>query len=333
MSTMRRVISGGLSTTPSKPPTLQNGNSPLPNGALDTPNPIAVASSSPAVSENSPWVSTIGHVGTTGKSGRVIERLQADNDRLKRELNAEVTRREEAQRSLQTHKPQLDALREENANLAQMHESSSGLLTRKDRKIAELKEELDHERKRRAEAERRTRDAEKKRDEIEEQSRRKVQQSTEMSKQHERQLSIQQASYAQMSTEYQQRTDTVNNQMQTLTKQREEDKRNLAKLEIVCEQMRQKMEHSERLNHDLSDTIDLWKQERDEEKQMNADMLNRVIDTAYQKEQNATNLEKEAQEVLAKMKWVIANSASKSVSLVYAQICASPPANDYSISC
>lgn len=37
------------------------------------------------------WSSAVGHATTNGKSGRVIERLMAENDRLKRTGTANIT--------------------------------------------------------------------------------------------------------------------------------------------------------------------------------------------------------------------------------------------------
>lgn len=70
--------------------------------------------SSPGTENESPatWSSAVGHATTAGKSGRVIERLMAENDRLKRELELQVLRVQELERNAQTYKPQIEAMRE-----------------------------------------------------------------------------------------------------------------------------------------------------------------------------------------------------------------------------
>jgi hypothetical protein len=120
----------GAHLTPAQNPTrrVSGGNSVARNGELSP--------------ENAQWSSAVGHATTGGKSGRVIEKLMADSDRLKRELKEQVIKAEELQRSLQTYKPRIEALQTENENLSHARGVDQALLARRDRMIADLKEEL-----------------------------------------------------------------------------------------------------------------------------------------------------------------------------------------------
>ncbi|KAL9063333.1 MAG: hypothetical protein Q9157_008293, partial [Trypethelium eluteriae] len=80
---------------------------------------------------NSAWSSAVGRA-TTGKSGRVIERLMAENDRLRRELRAELSAREELQKRLETSRPITEALQVENSNLAAMRASDASVIARRE---------------------------------------------------------------------------------------------------------------------------------------------------------------------------------------------------------
>ena len=79
--------------------------------------------------------------GTVGKSGRIIERLTAENDRLKRELNGEVVIRQELEQREESMKAFIEHLKSENTNLIHAQESDGFLIKKKDRKIRELTEE------------------------------------------------------------------------------------------------------------------------------------------------------------------------------------------------
>src|SRR5690606_22843540 len=110
----------------------------------DTPltSPLSPASSTGGMSRS-----------TTGKSGRVIEKLQAENDRLKRELKVEITAKEEARRASEPIKSQRDVLQSTNNNLVHQTNIDKTSLVRKERKIEELKAERDAERAARVKAE------------------------------------------------------------------------------------------------------------------------------------------------------------------------------------
>ena len=129
--------------------------SPIANGTrrtsdtsrFESPVPNGTSSPSAASESNSPaWSSAVGHATTSGKSGRVIERLMTENDKLKRDLNAQMIKCQELEKNLQTYRPQIEALRQENDNLSHARGVDSSLISRRDRKIEELRAELVAER-------------------------------------------------------------------------------------------------------------------------------------------------------------------------------------------
>jgi hypothetical protein len=84
-SPVRKAIPGAVRRVSDSLDVLANGDMPR-AGALSPPN------------ENQ-WSSAVGHATTNGKSGRVIERLMAENDRLKRELELQILRSQELERT------------------------------------------------------------------------------------------------------------------------------------------------------------------------------------------------------------------------------------------
>jgi chromosome segregation ATPase len=109
--------------------------------------------SSPANGSSTPeWSSAVGHAAT-GKSGRVIHNLQEEIARLTRELSLQRSRAEETQRNNDTLKAQLQATQEYLRNAESTNEAHLRSISRRDRKIAELQEIAEKERKRRENAE------------------------------------------------------------------------------------------------------------------------------------------------------------------------------------
>ena len=88
-----------------------------------------------------------------GKSGRVIEKLTLENERLRRELNSEKAARQDIEANVKATKALLATRSTENTNLIALNESSNRIIGRRDRQIEELKAALAAEAARREAAE------------------------------------------------------------------------------------------------------------------------------------------------------------------------------------
>ncbi|KAJ0414261.1 hypothetical protein BJY00DRAFT_295366 [Aspergillus carlsbadensis] len=113
------------------------------NRALNPPNGDAATTE---------WSSAVGHAAT-GKSGRVIHNLQEDIARLTRECVLYRSRAEETQRINEAFKTQVQNLSDRLQNFEHSHEMNLHSLSRKEKKIEELRAEIQAERERRQRAE------------------------------------------------------------------------------------------------------------------------------------------------------------------------------------
>lgn len=113
----------------------------------DEPNPRPTHDTA----EQTEW-SAVGHAAT-GKSGRVIHNLQEEIARLKRDCDVYRLKAEETQRLNETVKIQYSNAQERLRNLEQVNETNLNSIARKDRKIEELRSELQSERTKRQTAE------------------------------------------------------------------------------------------------------------------------------------------------------------------------------------
>ncbi|KAL2818126.1 hypothetical protein BJX63DRAFT_429445 [Aspergillus granulosus] len=98
------------------------------------------------------WSSAVGHAAT-GKSGRVIHNLQEDIARLTRECSLYRSRAEETQRINEAFKIQVQNMTDRLRNFEHSHEMNLHSLSRKEKKIEELRAEIQAERERRQQAE------------------------------------------------------------------------------------------------------------------------------------------------------------------------------------
>ncbi|KAF2481413.1 hypothetical protein BDY17DRAFT_188292 [Neohortaea acidophila] len=272
----------------------------------DSSKDIALTTSPPsasplsATSENSPaaWSSAIGYATATGKSGRVIERLMSENDKLKRDLNEQVLRCQELEKSLQTYKPQIEALRQENDNLTHARGVDSNLISRRDRKIEELKAELAAERQRRETAESLARQRQQEKEEMEEQTRREMQSLVESSKHATVHAEILETSHRQLAAEYRARAETWKNDLTAVADGREQDRRKLSRLDVVADQMRQELERSKKVNGEL---VEAWARLREDQ----TARLQGMEDENEREGARSRFLSDEMENVVNEMRWLM----------------------------
>ena len=187
------------------------------------------------------WSSAVGRA-TTGKSGRVIERIQAENDRLRRELKLEILHREEEQKKSEMARGQMQSLKSTNDNLVHMREQDRISLARKERKVEEIRSDLDSERLRRAEVEGQLKGLMRESERVEDELKLKLRDEVERAIRATSQYDVLSSSWRQMDSEYQRKIERLKKDLARLRSDSAEDRRKLDRLEITAEQQRQEVE-------------------------------------------------------------------------------------------
>lgn len=272
----------------------------------DMSSTTTLVESSPILSDSTPWVGGTGLGNANlGKSGRVIEKLMAENDKLKREIKAEAAKREELQRTANAQKPRLEALQAENARLSHCKAVDESVIKRRDRKIEDLKAELDVERQKRESLEHRVQDAERKMGEYQEHSNKEVQQAVEEAKHATTHASILETSHRQLSSEYRQRIAAASKQLRELSDDREEDRKRLTKLDVVNHQMRQESEKARKLYNELLAASDRYKAEKDSEVDGVLGDVRQLKGGISEREGELETTLEEMHKVMNRMKWLM----------------------------
>ncbi|KAL2444614.1 hypothetical protein ABEF95_017112 [Exophiala dermatitidis] len=243
--------------------------------------------------EPAPWSSAIGHAGT-GKSGRVIERLQGDIDRQRREKQLLQTRYEEVQKANELLVSRNQSLQDRNSNYEQSHEANLRQLARKERQVEELREELRKEKLKSARAEEQA-------------------EAAASSEEHWRKEASQAKAYAaQKETEYetivacrkmdhdrhQSGLDKIRCGFDSLLRRQEDDLEKQRKLEIIAEQQRQTIAQLEELTKKLTTNFRAYKHEIDT-------CLSQLRDTARNNDQAIDQKLDELTGVTGRMRWVM----------------------------
>lgn len=244
-------------------------------------------------SENGAWSSAIGHANT-GKSGRVIERLQSEIDRLNREKQLLKMRHDEMEKANEMLNARNQYLQDRNSNHEQSHEASLRQLARKERQLEDLKEELNRERERTSRAEEQARVA----SVTEEDWRDQASQAKAIAQQKESEYDAIVSCRNMDNDRHQNGLDKIKDSFAGLLRQREEDLEKQRKLEIIAEQQRQTIAQLEELTKKLSTNFKSYRNEIDAA----------VSDLRSGAQGNNTAMEQKLQEMTDtthKMKWVM----------------------------
>ncbi|OAL37432.1 hypothetical protein AYO20_03281 [Fonsecaea nubica] len=253
---------------------------------------LSSSESSPS-SESVPWSSAIGHAGT-GKSGRVIERLQGDIDRLRREKQLLKTRLEEAEKENETLKTRNQSLQDRASNYEQSHEANLRQLTRRERQVEELREELRKEKLKTAAAEAQAAAAasneEVWRDHASQAKALAVQKEVE----YETVVACRKVDYDR----HQSGLDKIRSSFDTLLRRQQDDLDKQQKLEIIAEQQRQTIAQLEELTKRLTTNFKAYRYEVDA-------AISELRHAAINNDQALTQKLDEMTEVTGRMRWVM----------------------------
>jgi DNA repair exonuclease SbcCD ATPase subunit len=250
------------------------------------------------------WSSAVGHATTNGKSGRVIERLMAENDRLKRELELQILRSQELERNLETTRPQIEALRTENDNLKHANSMDGTILARRDRKIEQLKADVATERSRREASDQLARRLERQNEESQDTAKRDVQMAHEEAKHATTHASILEQSHRQLASEYRQRAERWQKDIAVLQAQRQSDREKMDRIDVINEHMRTEADHLTKMHEDMTAQ---W----DEYTKANEEWKASLEDVANFENGKMRKLSEDMETITNKMKWVMSLKSSR----------------------
>ena len=209
------------------------------------------------------WSSAVGRA-TTGKSGRVIERLMAENDRLQREKNLATVQLEEEVKRSESARSALENFRVVNENLTSMHEMDKTVLARRERKLEELRLDLEAERSRREKAESQVKETRRERDQAVEKLMRELVEEREQCKRAISQYEVLSKSWKGLDESYARQMLKLKADFRKLWDETVEDKSKLTQLEIIVEQLRQEGEKIKKAKEKMLYDFEVYKIEKEE---------------------------------------------------------------------
>ena len=179
---------------------------------------------------------TASHSGT---SGVVIERLTTTNDRLKRDLNAEIQHRIQLEQENEVLIKKINSLSFENDNLQQAKDTDAHLLKRSNNRVEEFKRRLETEKEQRQYHAGEMDRMKIERDHAVEDCRNQTSQADSRMKQAVNCADVWEKSHRQLRDEYQRRLNSLVETMDAGERDRRDYRERLHRLSVMMEQMHQ----------------------------------------------------------------------------------------------
>ena len=252
---------------------------------------------SPDDSNSSPWSAAVGGA-KNGKSGRVIERLMGENDRLHREKTLASAKYEEELKRSESARSAVESLRASNENLTSMHESNTNLLAKRERKIEELREELEGEKLRRERAELETKETRYERDTVVQRLTKEAMEERELSRRSSTQYEVLQQSWKSQGEKYDRQIQKLKESMKALQDAMSEDKQKIAHIDVITEQLGQECEKTKKVKDNLIQGFDAYKEEQEKE-------VGEIRERAQRNDRSYEQLLRDVTAVMGEMKYVV----------------------------
>ncbi|KAB8244751.1 hypothetical protein F9C07_2199468 [Aspergillus flavus] len=243
------------------------------------------------------WSSAVGHAAT-GKSGRVIHNLQEDIARLTRECSVYRSRAEETQRMNDAFKTQVQNMTERLRNLEQAHETNLHSISRKDKKIEELRAEVQSEKDRRMRAETETNKFHQLMDESRDDFNRKCAELQEIANHARTQYDVLAKAGQRERADQQRRVKAIRDEIDALKSRQEEKSLHLERLDAVMAQKNREIEIGRENFDKLFEVYESYKKAHDEE-------VHTLVERGRQGDANLEAALASLKETEDRMKWAI----------------------------
>ena len=253
------------------------------------------------------WSAAIGRAAT-GKSGRVIEKLMGENDRLQREKTLAIVKFEEEVKRGESARLALEGLQVSNETLSSIHESDKTQMTKKDRKIELLRTDLQSEKLRREKSEKETRESRREREVVVEELRRVAAEDREEARRSNAQYEILASSWKTLEDKYARQTQKLKTDLNELRTEIDGDKQKMMQLEIVIEQLTHELTKVTQVKEKLLIEFQAYKMEQESslhDIQKNAERNSSTNEELYERMsdvlgqmKHVVNVKRDAREIL-----------------------------------
>lgn len=247
--------------------------------------------------ENGQWDSTIGKAGL-GKTGRVINKLVSDNDALKREIQIERLRAEEAKQAAKLVEDKMERMMSEYEGRLLEANVTKTLLARKERQVESLTAAVDVEKKKTLAA----LDSERTWKEEMQKVRSDTKQQVEKATTH---AQLMEGRYNAISSHWREQGDQVKravtkmrSEISEIVDERRQDDDKIQTLRDLCEQQDSNIKELRREKEEIAAKFAQYKKTQDDD-------LHDIKSNARRREDEQERMLTEARDTLHKLKWAL----------------------------
>ncbi|OAA42634.1 hypothetical protein NOR_04765 [Metarhizium rileyi] len=247
--------------------------------------------------ENGQWDSTIGKAGL-GKTGRVINKLVSDNDALKRDIQIERLRAEEAKQAAKLLEDKMDRMMNEYEGRLLEANVTKTLLARKERQVESLTSTVELEKKKTQLAMKNERSWKDELDRVKNESKIRVEEATSYAQLMEGRYNAISSHWRDQGDEVKRAVSKMKGEITTIVDERRSDDEKITTLRDLCEQQDNNIKELRRENEEIARLFEEYKRTQEES-------LRGIKTDARKRQEEQEKQLCEAREALHKLKWAL----------------------------
>ncbi|OAQ72288.1 hypothetical protein VFPPC_00298 [Pochonia chlamydosporia 170] len=247
--------------------------------------------------ENGQWDSTIGKAGL-GKTGRVINKLVSDNDALKRDIQIERLRAEEAKQSAKLLEDKMERMMNEYEGRLLEANVTKTLLARKERQVESLTGTVELEKRKTQAAQESERSWKEELDKVKNESKVRVEEATSYAQLMEGRYNAISSHWRDQGEEVKRAMSKMKGEITTIVDERISDDEKISTLRDLCEQQDNNIKELRREKEEIARLFEEYKRTQEE------DLRDIKTNASRRQEEQEKQLD-EAREALHKLKWAL----------------------------
>ncbi len=240
-----------------------------------------------------------------GKSGRVIERITAEKEALRRELTAATAARGELATQVEALKAVVEQLHESKTTLESLISTDQAVLAKKERKIQDLRAALETETRARRDAERNEQAMGAQLEETVARTNRLLAEAGDREKHACVDAAIWREQLKRADERFLEPVATIRRTVGDFLEKQQQDRGTLAQMDVLQQQQNQELERAQAVNAKLHERCEQLGREKDEKIEEMSRELAVMRETQEARERASQTIVEEAQELVKKMKWTI----------------------------
>ncbi|KAF1959159.1 hypothetical protein CC80DRAFT_490132 [Byssothecium circinans] len=249
---------------------------------------------------------------TQSKTSQYIDKITAENEKLKRELRAEKLAREDDSQRVAAARTRAEDTERELQRLTYENATNSRALERKDRKLKELEARVEAEAQRRRQAEQRSEEALRMLSDTRSNTQRQLAQAYEEKIMAETNLSVAKDGFKRNKEGYDRKFVRFNTDIKGLSRRIDESEDQIKRHVVVTDALTKETPRHKALENRLEDALGEYKREHRKEVDALVKEAERMRSTSQKKDLENEKLARELKETLDKMKWVMAQQRRQS---------------------